>query len=243
MSILSTLQAIQLGIESIEARSDIPARKKEQAIKLLSSLEKSDWYKNWSKESVIKALNDYKERNGRAPTVTNLKEHGMPKGVTIQSLFNMKPSLLLKLLFPENRNLKHNNPEISNPFGFEKPEDWLNCFTVQFNKHKEEGMNCRQFNFLRDEGTPTWETIARHCKISTWTSLMEKAGVKYIKPKRETAKNLELNDFKSPICEKLDALNRERRQIIDEFVELVNEREKKEKEYLKAVAEARGKAI
>ena len=61
MSILSTVQAIQLGIESIEARTDIPSRKKEQAIKLLSSLEQSDWYQNWTKDSIIKALNDYKD--------------------------------------------------------------------------------------------------------------------------------------------------------------------------------------
>ena len=122
MSILSTVQAIQLGIESIEARTDIPSRKKEQAIKLLSSLEQSDWYQNWTKDSIIKALNDYREKNGRAPTVTNLKEHGMPKGVTIQSVFNMKPSLLLKRLFPENRNQRHVDPELANPYGFEKPD-------------------------------------------------------------------------------------------------------------------------
>lgn len=242
MSILSTVQAIQLGIESIEARTDIPPRKKEQAIKLLSSLEQSEWYQNWTKDSIIKALNDYREKNGRAPTVTNLKEHGMPKGVTIQSVFNMKPSLLLKRLFPENRNQRHVDPELANPYGFDKPEDWINCFAEQFNKHKKEGMNCRQFNLLRDEGTPTWETVARHCKIATWTDLMKKAGVKYIRPKRETAHNLELNNFKSPICEKLDAINRERRQILDEFIELVNEREQKEREFLKAVADAKGKA-
>ena len=34
----------------------------EQAIKLLSSLEQSDWYQNWTKESIIKALNDYREK-------------------------------------------------------------------------------------------------------------------------------------------------------------------------------------
>ena len=74
MSILSTVQAIDLGIASIEARDDIPPKTKEQAIRLLKSLEQADWHKSWSKESVIDALNAYKERTGRAPTVTNLKE-------------------------------------------------------------------------------------------------------------------------------------------------------------------------
>ena len=205
MSILSTVQAIDLGIASIEARDDIPPKTKEQAIRLLKSLEQADWHKSWSKESVIDALNAYKERTGRAPTVTNLKEHGMPKGVTIQSLFHMSPSLLLKRLFP------------------------------QFNKHKEEGMCCRQFNVLRDECTPTWETVARHCKIATWTELMKKAEVEYINPKIETVSSFEIVGFKSPLAEKLEALNEERKQIVAEYIHHVNERQKRESVYINMI--------
>ena len=232
MSILSTVQAINLGIASIEARDDIPPKTKEQAIRLLKSLEQADWHKSWTKEKVIEALNAYKERTGLAPTVTNLKEHGMPKGVTIQSLFHMPPSLLLKRLFPENRKPNHVNPELSNPYGFEKPEDWLQCFRDQFNKHREEGMCCRQFNVLRDDCTPTWETIARHCKIPTWTELMKKADVEYITPKIETVNSFEIVGFKSPLAEKLEALNEEKKRITEEFIHHLNEREKKEAVYI-----------
>ena len=235
MRILSTVQSIDLGIASIEARDDIPPKTKEQAIRLLKSLEQADWHKSWSKESVIDALNAYKERTGRAPTVTNLKEHGMPKGVTIQSLFHMSPSLLLKRLFPENRKLKYVNPELANPYGFEKPDDWLQCFREQFNKHKEEGMCCRQFNVLRDECTPTWETVARHCKIATWTELMKKAEVEYINPKIETVSSFEIVGFKSPLAEKLEALNEERKQIVAEYIHHVNERQKRESVYINMI--------
>ena len=222
MSILSTEKAIILGIESIELRTDIPPKTKEQAICLLRSLEKSDWHKSWDKESVIKALKDYKERTGRAPTVTNLKEHGMPKSVTIYSLFHISPSLLLKRLFPENINLRYVNPEIFNPFGFDSEEDWLSCFIEQFNKNKHKGINCRQYNILRDKNTPTRETIARHCGLSSWAELMKKAGVEYPEKKRQIAQRLYVSDAKSPIVEQLKELTRERERLNNELLQILS---------------------
>ena len=224
MSIISTEKAIQIGIESIRQRDDIPPKTKEQALKLLGKLEQADWYKSWTKETIIAALNDYKERTGRAPTVTNLKEHGMPKSVTIRSVFNMSPSLLLKRLFPENRTLKVVNPELSNPFGFETQDDWLNCFIEQFNKHKKEGMSSKTYNCLRDKGTPAWDTIANHCKISGWNELMKKAKVKYVKKPREAVHNIYISDATSPLVEKLNALNEERKRLNQEFFDFVNQR-------------------
>ena len=39
-------------------------------------------------------------------------------------------------------------------------------------------MSSKTYNCLRDEGTPAWDTIANHCKISGWNELMKKAKVK-----------------------------------------------------------------
>lgn len=222
MSILTTMQAIQLGMESIRQREDIPAKTKESAIHLLSSLEKADWHRNWTKESVIQALNDYKEETGVAPTVTTLKEYGMPKGVTIRSLFHISPSLFLKRLFPENRKLGHVNPELFNPFGFQTEDDWLNCFIEQFNKHCDEGMTCKRYNVLRDENTPTWDTIARHCGVSTWKALIEKAKVEYSREKIKTASLNEVRlDISSPFLEKLNAINKEKERLQKELMEIL----------------------
>ena len=137
-----------------------------------------DWYIRWDKESIIKALNDYKEKTGRAPTVTNLVETGMPKNLTIQSHFHIRASEFLKQLFPENRNLKKNAKPYSK-FGFETEEEWLNCFAEQFKKHLCPDMCSKKYDLLRDKGTPTWSTIAKHCKMTLWKELMEAAGVKF----------------------------------------------------------------
>ena len=220
MSIISIEKAIQIGIESIRQREDIPPKTKEQALRLLGKLEQADWYRNWTKESIVEALNDYKERTGKAPTVTNLKEHGMPNSVTVQSVFHMSPSLVLKRLFPENRTMNSVDPEISNPFGFETEDDWLNCFIEQFNKHREEGMCCKTYNALRDKGTPAWNTIADHCKITSWSALMKKTGVEYIKKKRETAHQIYVAGGSSPLVDKLEALMVERRKLNQELIDL-----------------------
>ncbi len=231
MSILSTAQALQLAVSSVEQRSDLPPKTKAQAIKLLQSLEQADWHRSWTKESILEALNDYKQRTGKAPTVTSLKEHGMPKSVTVQAVFQMSPSLLLKRLFPENQKQRHVNPTLSNPFGFETAEDWLNCFREQFDKHKTEGISSRRYNALRDPNTPTWETIARHCKISTWTELIETAEVKYIKHQRAAAAPVRITGCKSPYLEKLEQINAEHDRLIQQLIEFTDERERKERQW------------
>ena len=233
MSILSTVQAISLGIESIEAREDIPPKTKEQAIKLLKSLEQADWHRGWTKESILQALNDYRQRTGKAPTVTSLKEHGMPKDVTIRSVFQMSPSLLLKRMFPESGNQSLADRARSDQFGFETREDWIKCFREQFEKHKSEGMSCRRFNLLRDANTPAWETTARHCGISGWSELMKTAGVEYIKKKRQPAGRIVIADCKSPFLEKLEAANEKHECLLRKTIAVLSEQEQRRREWEK----------
>lgn len=231
MSILSTAQALQLAVSSVEQRSDLPPKTKAQAIKLLQSLEQADWHRSWTKESILQALNDYKQRTGKAPTVTSLKEHGMPKSVTVQAVFQLSPSLLLKRLFPENQKQRHVNPTLSNPFGFETAEDWLNCFRKQFDKHKTEDISSRRYNALRDPNTPTWETIARHCNISTWTELVEKANVKYIKHQRAAAAPVRITGCKSPYLDMLEAANQKRELLLAQTIAALEDYEKRQREW------------
>lgn len=215
MSGTTIADAIQLGIESIQMREDLTEKKREAAIKLLTGLLKRDWYNNWDKDSIIKALFDYRERNGVAPTVTNLSEFGMPKNTTIETHFHMKASLLLKQLFPETKTrvIKKRND-----FGFTRTEEWLSCFVEQFNKHLSEGITSgRQYDILRDPGTPAWETIARNCDISSWTDLMRVAGVGYLDKQKQDAKIISINRTSSPSMERLEHLISQRRILNSEL--------------------------
>ena len=214
MSVVTITNAIQMGIESIELRDDLSDKERGEAVKLLTNLLKRDWYNKWDKESIIKALFDYKERNGVAPTVTNLSEFGMPKNTTIQTYFHMKASLLLRQLFPEN---KTKPAKKLSEFGFSEREQWISCFVQQFNKHLEEGMSSRRYDLLRDHGTPSWSTIARNCDVSTWAELMGLAGVKYPKKPVTTVKIMRISRSSSPTIEKLENIMSQRRILNDEL--------------------------
>lgn len=222
MSILTIMQAIQIGIESIEKRNDLPPQTQQEAIKIIKRIAGRDWYIHWDKDSIIKALQDYKQRTGKAPTVTNLTETGMPKSLTIQTHFNMKASLLLKQLFPENRNTKKQIVKRNNIYGFNTKQQWLDCFSEQFNKHLCDDMCSKRYDLLRDEGTPTWNTIARHCGLSSWIKLMDEAGVEYSQKKFKTAKELYISSTTSPTVEALNAANQERKRLNNELYQLLS---------------------
>ena len=221
MKKLSTMEAILIGITSIEQRTDIPEQTKQLAIERLTNLSKRDWFVQWDKESIIAALQKFKNEHGYAPTVTNLSETGMPSNLTIQSHFNVKASSFLSQLFPENREISSKKKKRSNCYGFNTEEDWMNCFIEQFNKHLNDGMSARKYNILRDNGTPTWDAIARHCNVQTWSELMAKANVKYNKKVVKTATNINIVDVSSPFLDKLEHLNDERKQLNKELYEIL----------------------
>ena len=201
MSTNTTIDALKVGIESIELRTDLTDKAKSDYIRLLQAMMGRDWYIHWDKQSIIKALMAYKEEHGVAPTVTNLAERGMPKNLTIQTHFNMKASLLLKRLFPEQRTRRKQNP-----WGLDSREEWLACFSKQFDKHKSNGMTSKKYDVLRDPSTPSWGTIARYCGIDTWTGLVAAAGVKIPGKGVGTATTIRVTESVSPLLDDINSI-------------------------------------
>ena len=216
MSILSTMQAIDIAIKSVELRNDLPPKTKEEVLIKLNKVKKYDWYIKWTDEKIISTLYDYKERTGRAPTVTSLKEFGMPKSVTIYSHFHMSPSMFLKKLFPDRKYERYPN--------YKTEKDWLNCFIEQINKHPGIGCSSKKYNLLRDKNTPMWETIIRYLNLETWRNLLDLAGIEYIytKTKYKTSKNIHISNCKSPIVEKLNEINSQRKKLNAELYGILN---------------------
>ena len=207
MSLLSIIDAIKIAIESIEDRSDIPESIKTQAIDKLKKLQARDWYNCWDEESIIAALQEYKNRTGLIPTYTSLKEHGMPKPQTIQSVFHMKASDLINNVFHDDI--------------LKARSELIECFICQYNKNAVAGINSKKYNMLRDKGTPTWEAIARNCGVSTWKELIEIAGVQY-RPKDCCTSKMVITNASSPYMENLIKLNKERERLNGELVKLLH---------------------
>lgn len=225
MSILSTCQAIQIAIDSVGAREDLPPKTREEAVEILKRISSRDWYVQWDKKTIIAALEEFKRRNGKAPTVSNLTETGMPKSLTIKTHFHMNASLLLKQLFPENRDTKNDINKRMNIYGFKNEEDWLECFRTQFNKNIENGISSKKYDLIRDDGTPTWNTIARRCGCTTWTELMEKAGVKYMRKGSHTARSVHIRRITSPTLERLESINKQKKKLNKELYEILSKKD------------------
>ena len=79
------IESVNIAIESIRQRDDLLPSVKDAVIRTLDNISQRDYYVHWTKDSIIEALRDYKRRTGRAPTVTNLTETGMPKSLSISS--------------------------------------------------------------------------------------------------------------------------------------------------------------
>ena len=144
-----------------------------QAIHRLQQLAKRDLVAQWSRESILEALENWrKTHDGQAPTVTALAEPGMPGCSIIQKHFGMRASAFLRQQYPQKVTPRHR----PNRYGFTTEQDWLDCFREQFEKHC---FSSKTYNVLRDKNTPLWATIAYNVGTSQWGELMKKAGVSY----------------------------------------------------------------
>lgn len=172
---VTTKKAMDMAIQALQEKEQTDEI--QQAIHKLQRLAKRDLVAEWSRESIIEALENWrKEHNGSIPTVTALAEPGMPGCGIIQKYFGMRASAFLRQRYPSRITSRHK----SNRYGFSREQDWLECFREQFEKHcRTEGFNSKTYNTLRDKDTPLWTTIAYHVGTAQWGELMNKAGVKY----------------------------------------------------------------
>lgn len=220
MSILSIGEAIDLAMESIELRDDIPPGTKRCAINGLKSLKQRDYYKKWDKEKIISKIKEWTEENGRVPRSPNFNEFGMPHHATVRQHFGITPAALVRRLYPDLTAARCE----SNTWGFVTKEDWICCFREQFMKHSDAIVSGRMYDGLRDKNTPCVGTILRHCNISSWNDLLKAAGVKYQKKKKKITApetDIKLTDSYSPTLAKFEALNQERDRHLQELYEVV----------------------
>ncbi len=220
---MTTKEALELAI--ITLKREEHNEKNSEAIKRLQQLQRRDIVAKWSKESIIEALEKWKDQHGRPPTVTNLIEPDMPGANIIQKHFGMRASALLHKLYFSNDNTVPRK----NQYGYQSPEDWLSCFREQFLKHcHEEGFSSNTYNMHKDKGTPLWMTIARHCGTTQWSKLMELAGVKY--PGQKEQKKVHISAVKSPWLERLEAAITKREALDKHLIDCIERNSKHRRE-------------
>lgn len=209
------IQALNIGISAIKK---LPKSKEnEEAIKILTELKIQNGFIKWDKEKICEALDEWAEKNGKPPTTTNLTEPNMPNGNIIKLHFHMKASVFLKKRYGEPPKKTYSK------YPFQSKEEWIECFVEQFKKH-----NCnsgREYDRLRDAGTPSWHTIARYTQVGKWNDLMKLSKVTYSKPKhtiKQPSHELTIQSSKSPSLNKLERLLLEQKDLTDKLISVIS---------------------
>lgn len=210
---ISIKEALHIAINALEQQPQ--TSKNKQAIKLLSNLTSRECFVHWNKSNIISTLNKWIEKHHRIPTVRDLTETGMPKAGTIQKHFNLSASVFLKQqyghLYPKQ--------EIRNEYGFTCKDDWIECFRTQFIKHDRP--KCKQYNLVKDKGTPNFETIVRHAGADNWTDLLAKANVSYQKSNAEPNK-VHIRTTTSELLERYEQATKRQEQLTEELINIIN---------------------
>lgn len=221
---MNTKEALELAVNVLEKEKTNTEYSK--AIKLLRQLQRRDLVAKWTQDSIIAALDKWKDKNGIPPNVTSLTEPGMPGASIIQKHFGMGASAFLHRRYPNYDLIPPKNQ-----YGYKSEDDWINCFREQFLKHcHEEGFSSKTYNMLKDKDTPIWSTIASHCGTTKWSKLMELAGVKYPgKPKQYERGKLRITVVKSPWLERFEAAVAERRILDQRLIEVIQRNSERKK--------------
>lgn len=211
---MTTKEALKIAITALQEKE--PTEKTNKAIKQLQYFQKREIVTKWDKEKIIAALNNWKERHNKIPTVTNLVEPDMPGASIIQKHFNTSASALLHKLYPVNDD----SERYKGRYGFESNDDWLNCFREQFLKHRDKKyFSSKTYNKFRDKGTPAWSTIAEHCGVMGWLELMRLANVKYVHRRLSEPTEIKVVDIKSPLLERYIAAVKKKEELYKEFLD------------------------
>lgn len=216
---MTTKDALELAISVLQENQQ--NAKYSEAVKLLQNLQKRDMIMQWSQETIIAALDSWKDQHGKPPTVTHLIEPGMPGANVIQKHFGVRASALLNKLYPPDDT--PTPPQ--NQYGYLSSDDWLSCFREQFLKHcNESGFSSKTYNMFKDKGTPLWMTIARHCGTTQWSKLMELANVSYpTRIEQYKTGTLHISSIKSPWLERFEAAVEKRQELDRQLIDTIEQ--------------------
>lgn len=220
---MTAKEAIDIAISELEIHHD--NLQYQEAVKVLQKFQRKDMVMKWSKEKILLSLDTWEKQHGVPPTVTNLIEPGMPGAGIIQKYFGVKASAFLRSKYGvRNSPTKHKNK-----YGFTTQDDWLNCFRDQFNKHSnDQEFNSKTYNVLKDDGTPLWETIAKHCGISQWSKLLKLANVHYPnKIKNQEPGTVAVTSIKSLWLERFELAVKQREILNDKLIECIKNSDRK----------------
>lgn len=121
---------------------------------------------NWSKETILDAVEQYRQDHGRYPSIKEFEQKGLPTKRIVEKVFGQSIELVLSEYFPELQLRR----KASRKFRDEQ-EYWLSFF-VEYVKIHPETTNIT-YNQERPAGSPSWQMIAAMYHLKRWNDLLK----------------------------------------------------------------------
>ena len=106
----------------------------------------------WSERTIFDTLTQWAEDHGRNPTVSSLKQKGMPPHPVIKLRFGVNAKEFLDEHFPQEEKA---------------PEYWKALFISEYKRMGKP--IAEEYNKGRKEGTLSWATVAKLYEIDRWS--------------------------------------------------------------------------
>lgn len=135
---------------------------------LKQSIIKSD--NKWTSEKIIEVIDDWVATHHCNPSHKDFQYKGLPKPITIENNFGMKLSEFLDLYYPYNKAKNK-----LSKYRRDTVESLIEDFITQYNAIKPTGS--KEYNTKRKINSPTWNTVASYCNVSTWRDLIIKLNL------------------------------------------------------------------
>ncbi len=169
---LTRRQAIPKAIEILQC---LPQTDEVAAV--VQALEKyfSTPLARWDIPSVYEALSEWSEQHdGRGPSVKECDTNkNLPSHQVFERLFQKPAKEVLMNLYGEQDYVRIGKHKI---LCVNSEYDFLEIFKKEFERIQPS--TSKTYDANRDQNTPTWQTIARRCKVSNWSELVTLSGVK-----------------------------------------------------------------
>ena len=192
---MTRLEAVEKAIEIINENEVIETKSQ-----IIENLEKVKiLLKNeWTKDGIFNKINQWVDEHGRNPCYYDLLQYDdMPNPIAIKRNFDMSARAFLNLYYPYKKKKSVTYVSVTS------------LFIAQFNKHKVH--SAKEYDEFRDEGTPTWITIARNLGFTRWCELIDYTNVKIRRREPIEVHRVITVKHSIPLYEKLEQLLKERK--------------------------------
>ena len=138
-------------------------------------------FTGWSERTIFDTIDQFIIDHGRIPTVTDFKKKGLPPHPVIKLRFNMTLREFLDTHYPDQKLCT------SRIYFTETKEYWRDLFLTDY--HENKPGSAEEYNAMRTNGTPSWQTIAKMFGVMKWVDWLNYCEITPYVYKREYNRN------------------------------------------------------